>query len=107
MVVKANLVPLKVKDGTKLYEFLDWYEKSKSSVSETGRNRKGNFKKFIIEEFEKMLISGKPSKDFLDTIAEFKESSLLPPELQEAKQNLNSTDFAKFVELLEKAKTSA
>lgn len=104
MLAKANIVPLKVKEGTKFYEFLEWYEKAKSSVSETGRNRKGNFKKFIIEEFESMLISGKPSKVFLDIIAEFKESSLLPPQLQEAKQNLNPADFATFVELLEKAK---
>lgn len=107
MVAKANLVQLKVKEGTKFYEFLEWYEKSKSSVSDTGRNRKGNYKKFIIEEFEKMLSSGEPTDQFLEAIAEFKETTLLPPELQEAKTNLNSTDFAKFVELLEKAKAGA
>jgi len=107
MVAKANYLQLKVKEDTKLSSFLDWYEEAKSSVSDTGRNRKGNYKKFLLEQLELMMLTGEVSKEFLDTIKEFKESALLPPELQAAKKNLNQTDFAKFVELLEKAKSGA
>ena len=46
MVAKQNYLQLKVKEDTKLSSFLDWYEEAKSSVSETGRNRKGNYKSF-------------------------------------------------------------
>ena len=107
MVAKANFLQLKVKEDTKLASFLDWYEEAKSSVSETGRNRKGNYKKFLLEQLELLLITGEASEELLDTIKEFKESSVLPPELQAAKKNLNQTEFAKFVELFEKVKSGA
>jgi hypothetical protein len=107
MPVKANLVQLKVKEGTKFYDFLEWYATAKSSVSDKGRNQKGNYKNFIIREFEKMLVSGDPSEEFLETITEFKESGSLSPELQDAKKNLSAPEFASLVELLEKAKSTA
>jgi hypothetical protein len=108
MLAKANLVQLKVKEGTRLFDFLDWFEKAKAEVSDTGRNRKGNYKKFIIQELEYMLESGEPSEELIDTITEFKENAFLAsPQLVEAKKNLSEVDFKKFVELLEKAKAGA
>ena len=81
MAVKGKLGSTR-SEGTKFYDFLEWYAKAKSSVSEKGRNQKGNYKKFILEEFENMLVSGDPSEEFLETITEFKESGSLSPELQ-------------------------
>ena len=106
MVVSAVQVPLKVKTDSKFYQFIEWYETAKTEISnpETGRKRKGNCKKFIIQEFEKMLMTGKPSNELTKTLEEFNQSIVLSPELQAAKQNLNETDFAKLVELMEKAK---
>lgn len=108
MVASAIQVPLKVKTDSKFYQFLEWFETAKTEISnpETGRKRKGNYRKFILEEFEKMLNTGKPSNELIKTLEEFKQSSFLSPELQVAKQNLDETDFAKLVELMDKAKRS-
>lgn len=101
----STILPLKVKPETKLFRFLDWYETSNTTINpETGRKRKGNVKKFLIEELEEMLASGKPSSGFLKSIADFKQANVLPVELQAAKATLSETDFAKFVELMEKVK---
>jgi hypothetical protein len=103
MVASAVQVPLKVKTDSKFYQFVEWYESSNTSINpENGRKRKGNFRKFLIEEIENLLITG--NCGLVKVAADFKKAALLPPELQSAKQNLNETDFAKFVELLEKAK---
>jgi len=108
MVVSAPVqVLLKVKTDSKFYEFLDWYETFYTTINpETGRKRKGNFRKFLIEEIEFLISSGKVN-DLIKIVEEFKKASILSPELQAAKQNLNETDFAKLVELMEKAKAGA
>lgn len=83
---------------------MDWYETSYTTINpDTGRKRKGNFKKFLMEEIEFLLSSGKVN-ELIKVAEEFKKTSILSPELQSAKQNLNETDFAKLVELMEKAK---
>jgi len=104
MVAASTLIPIKVKTDSKFYQFASWFETAYSSVNpDTGRKRKGNFKKFLIEEIETILFTGK-SLELMKAAEEFKKSSVLSPELQSAKHNLNETDFAKLVELMEKAK---
>lgn len=83
---------------------MEWYETFYTTTNpDTGRKRKGNFKKFLMEEIEFLLSSGKVN-ELTKVAEEFKKASILSPELQAAKQNLNETDFAKLVELIEKAK---
>lgn len=104
MVASAVQVPLKVKTDTKFFQFMEWYETSYATINpDTGRKRKGNFKKFLIEEIEFLLSSGKVN-ELIKVAEEFKKTSILSPELQSAKQNLTETDFAKLVELMQKAK---
>jgi hypothetical protein len=104
MVAPSVQIPLKIKTDSKFYQFAEWYESSRTSINpENGRKRKGNFKKFLIEEIENLLISG--NCGLVKVAAEFKKAEVLPPQLKEAQQNLNETDFAKLVELMEKAKT--
>lgn len=86
---------------------MEWYETSYTTINpDTGRKRKGNFKKFLMEEIDFLLSSGKVN-ELIKVAEEFKKSSILSPELQAAKQNLTETDFAKLVELMEKAKVGA
>ena len=104
MVAAAVQVPLKVKTDTKFFQFIEWYETSYTTINpDTGRKRKGNFKKFLMEEIEFLLSSGKVN-ELIKVAEEFKKTSILSPELQSAKQNLTETDFAKLVELMEKAR---
>jgi hypothetical protein len=104
MVASAVQVLLKVKTDTKFFQFMEWYETFYTTTNpDTGRKRKGNFKKFLMDEIEFLLSSGKVN-ELLKVTEEFKKASILSPELQAAKQNLNDTDFAKLVELMEKAK---
>ena len=100
----AFLFPLKVQNQSKLSQFIDWYETFHTTVNpETGRKRKGNAKKFLLEELEALVSTGKASAILPKVIEDFKKVSLLSPELQKAKQNLSDSDFAKLVELMEKA----
>lgn len=104
MVAASTQIQLKVKTDSKFFQFADWFETAYTSVNpDTGRKRKGNFKKFLIEEIENLLQTGKAT-ELIKVAEEFKKSSVLSPELQSAKHNLNETDFAKLVELMEKAK---
>jgi hypothetical protein len=104
MVASAVQVLLKVKTDTKFFQFMEWYETFYTTTNpDTGRKRKGNFKKFLMDEIEFLLSSGKVN-ELLKVTEEFKKASILSPELQAAKQNLNETDFAKLLELIEKAK---
>lgn len=106
MVAASTQIQLKVKTDSKFYQFADWFETAFTSVNpDTGRKRKGNFKKFLIEEIENLLITGKVN-ELVKVAEEFKKSSVLSPELQSAKLNLNEADFAKLVELMEKAKSN-
>lgn len=96
--------PLKVQNQSKLSNFIEWYETSFTTINpDSGRRRKGNAKKFLLEELEIMITSGKPSANFGQVIDEFRKSAILSPELQKAKQNLSESDFAKLLELMEKA----
>jgi len=98
------LFPLKVQNQSKLSQFIDWYETFYTSTNpDTGRKRKGNAKKFLLEELEELVSTGKVSASLPKVIEDFKKASLLSPELQKAKQNLSDSDFAKLVELMEKA----
>jgi hypothetical protein len=102
-MVPSTQISLKVKTDSKFYQFADWFETAYTSINpETGRKRKGNFKKFLVEEIESIVVSGK-ANELLKVADEFKKASFLSPELQAAKQKLNETDFAKLVELMEKA----
>jgi len=98
------LFPLKVQNQSKLSHFINWYETFYTSTNpDTGRKRKGNAKKFLLEELEALVSTGKVSSSLPKVIEDFKNASLLSPELQNAKQNLSDSDFAKLVELMEKA----
>jgi len=100
----SYLFPLKVQNQSKLSQFIDWYETFYTSTNpDTGRKRKGNAKKFLLEELEELVSTGKVSASLPKVIEDFKKASLLSPELQKAKQNLSDSDFAKLVELMEKA----
>ena len=104
----SSIFPLKVPNQSKLSQFVEWYENSHTTTNpDTGRKRKGNVKKFILEELENLLYAGKASPQLLKVVEEFKQASLLSPEIQQAKQNLNESDFLKFMELMEKAKAGA
>lgn len=106
MVAASTQIQLKVKTDSKFYQFADWFEIAYTSINpDTGRKRKGNFKKFLIEEIENLLNTGKVN-ELIKVAEEFKKSSVLSPELQSAKLNLNEADFAKLVELMEKAKSN-
>ena len=96
MVVKSNLLQLKIKEGTEFYKFLEWFEKSKATINDTGRNRKGNYKKFIIDEFESMLSGGEPTQEFLETISEYKNSIPLSDEMLGMKKVMGDIEFEKF-----------
>ena len=39
MVVKSNLLQLKIKEGTEFYKFLEWFEKSKATIVVDPKNR--------------------------------------------------------------------
>lgn len=107
MVATSVQLPLKVKTDSKFFQFAEWFETAYTTTNpETGRKRKGNFKKFLIEEIETILLTGK-SSELMKVADEFKKASVLSPELQEAQRNLNESDFAKLVELMEKAKAGA
>lgn len=102
------LFPLKVQTQSKLSDFIEWYENFHTTTNpDTGRKRKGNVKKFFLEELEILLTTGKVSPGLGKVVDEFKQASLLSPEIQKAKQNLSESDFLKFVELMEKAKVGA
>lgn len=104
MVAASTQIQLKVKTDSKFYQFADWFETAYTSVNpDSGRKRKGNFKKFLIEEIEYLLNTGKVN-ELIKVAEEFKKSSVLSPELQSAKINLNEAEYAKLVELMEKAK---
>jgi hypothetical protein len=102
------IFPLKVPNQSKLSQFVEWYENFHTTTNpDTGRKRKGNVKKFILEELENLLNTGKASTQFSKIVEDFKQASLLSPEIQQAKQNLSESDFLKFIELMEKAKSGS
>ena len=83
------IFPLKVQNQSKLASFIEWYENFHTTTNpDTGRKRKGNVKKFLLEELENLLTTGKASTQVSKVVEEFKQASLLSPEIQQAKQNL-------------------
>lgn len=107
-MANTTLLPLKLQNSSKVFQFIEWYEMAYQTTNpDTGRKRKGNGKKFLTEAIEGLLSSGKVSPQFADAIADFKKASLLSPEVREAKGKLSDTDFAKFVELMEKVKSGS
>lgn len=113
MVAAAVQVPLKIKEDTDLFAFASWFEAAYTKVI-NGRNRKGSFKKLALGILSNAIAGGSSNSVVYEDSEEqytlksiidnYKQSSVLPPELQAAKQNLNETDYAKLVELMEKAK---
>ena len=100
----SSIFQLKVPNQSKLSQFVDWYENFYTTINpETGRKRKGNVKKFLLEELENLLNSGKLSSNISKVIDDFGKASVLSPEIQKAKEKLSDADFAKLVELMEKA----
>ena len=105
IVATTSFLQLKLQNSSKIFEFIEWYEMAYQKTNpDTGRKRKGNGKKHLIEEIENVISSGSLSKEFTDSISEFKKASLLSPEIREAKSKLSDTEFNKFVELMEKVK---
>lgn len=105
IVATTSFLQLKLQNSSKIFEFIEWYEMAYQTTNpDTGRKRKGNGKKHLIEEIENVISSGSLSKEFADSISEFKKASLLSPEIREAKSKLSDTEFNKFVELMEKVK---
>ena len=86
MVATSSIV-LKVKADSKLAQFAEWYEISETKTNPLPpfRKRKGNFKKFLIEEIENLLITG--NCGLVKVAAEFKKAEKLSPELQKAKKS--------------------
>ena len=104
----TTLLPLKIQNNSVIFKFLEWFEIANTSTNpDTGRKRKGNGKKHLIEELEILLNSGSPSKTFTESIEEFKKSELLSPEIKKAKQTLTDIEYNKFVELMEKVNSGA
>jgi hypothetical protein len=101
----TTILALKMQNDSRLSNFIEWYETFYTTTNpDTGRKRKGNVKKFLLEEIDTLLVSGKASATFSNVVQEFKQASVLTPEMQSAKSILSDTDFAKLVELMEKAK---
>jgi len=108
IVATTSFLQLKLQNSSKIFEFIEWYEMAYQSTNpDTGRKRKGNGKKHLIEMFESIISSGSISKEYTDSISQFKKATLLSPEVREAQSKLSETDFNKFVELMEKVKASA
>lgn len=113
MVASAVQVPLKIKEDTELYAFASWFEAAYTKTI-NGRNRKGSFKKLALNILSNAIAGGSQTSIVYEDSEEqytlksiidnYKQSSILSPELQSAKQKLNETDFAKLVELMEKAR---
>lgn len=116
MVASAVQVPLKIKEDTDLHAFASWFEAAYSKVI-NGRNRKGSFKKLALGILSNAIAGGSSNSVVYEDSEEqytlksiidnYRQSSILTPELQVAKKNLTETDFAKLVELMEKAKSGA
>jgi hypothetical protein len=108
--VASTELTLKVKEDQKLYKFLSWYEEAKSTKTlneETGkeRNRKGNIKKFLLEQLEFLLVNAEASPELVSVVEEFQQSGDFSPELMSAKKNLSDADFKQLQTLLQKAKS--
>ena len=102
----TSFLQLKLQNNSSIFKFIEWYELAYQTENpDTGRKRKGNGKKHLIEELEGLLETGSISKELDKSIKEFKSAELLSPEIKEAKSKLTENEFMKFVELMEKVKS--
>ena len=102
----TTTLALKMPNDSMLSNFIQWYETFYATANpETGRKRRGNAKKFLLEEINVLLASGKASANLDNVLKEFKQASVLTSDMQTAKTKLSDTEFAKLLELLEKAKS--
>ena len=92
---------LKIQEGSKLASFVEYYESFHSEVSDTGRNRKGNVKKFLLKELECLVSTGKPS-EFPAEVEQFQEYQSHDPEMMEKMKKLSPEDQKTFKALLAK-----
>ena len=92
---------LKIQEGSKLASFVEYYEDFHSEVSDTGRNRKGNVKKFLLKELECLVSTGKPA-EFPAEVEQFQEYQSHDPEMMEKMKKLSPEDQKTFKALLAK-----
>jgi len=106
MVAKAKVqLEYKLESTSPLAEFIEWYEVAKRTTNpETGRKRKGNAKKALLQFIEGYLkgVQTKEINDFQKSVEEFREDAKLPKELQMAKNTLSSEEYKTFKNLCEK-----
>jgi len=104
VVAKAKVqLEYKLDPASPLANFIEWYEVAYRTTNENGRKRKGNAKKAVLDFLENYLKgSQKEIVDFDSSVKQFREDTKLPKELQAAKNNLSSEEYATFKELYEK-----
>jgi hypothetical protein len=105
VVANKVLLEYKLDPSSPLAEFIEWYGVARKSTNPvTGRKRKGNAKKAILEFIEGYLKghSTKEVTDFNKSVEEFKEDSKLPKEYQVAKNTLSNEEYKTFITLCEK-----
>lgn len=104
--LKKLSLEFKLSPSSPLYSFIEWYElEYRTTNPETGRKRKGNAKKAILDFFDNALSDEPLSKEaehFNAAVKQFKEDTKLPKELQSAKTNLSPEEYKNFKLLYEK-----
>ena len=108
-VVVSKKIPLSynLDPASKLAQFIEWYEITYRTINEkTGRKRKGNAKKALLDYMEGMLDGTKTKEimEFVEKVKQFTEDTKLPKELQSAKNNLSPDEYENFKKLFEKIK---
>ena len=110
MPVKTQILELKLKEGSKFYEFVEWFVDAKSETNPSSTNpakmrtTKGNPKRWFITQMELMLTTGEVSDDFADVIKEFKSSIPLTKEMLQVKKVMGDVKFQELLEKMEQAK---
>lgn len=93
---------LKVDNDSKLAAFITYYETAHKTINENGRSRKGNVKKFLLQELEELVTSGNP-KDFPVEAEAFQKKTSGSPILVDAMSKLSPDELKQFKMLLQKA----
>lgn len=107
VVAKKVSLEYKLDPSSKLAGFIEWYEIThRKTNEETGRKRKGNAKKSILDFLESAVSATQTIeyKHFVECVNQFTEDTKLPKELQSAKNNLSAEDYENFKSLYEKMK---
>lgn len=88
IVATTSFLQLKLQNSSKIFEFIEWYEMAYQTTNpDTGRKRKGNGKKHLIEEIENVISSGSLQKNLLIVLVSLKKHLYFHQKLE--KQNLN------------------